>query len=265
MATEHNPRQIFERLFGTGTPGNRVENLQRRREEQRSILDYVMEDARAMQRRIAAHDKRKLDEYLTGVRALEAQIQRAEAMGDPRDPGIDTPVGVPQGHEDYVEMMFELMALAFESDSTRVISLMMGHDGDNRSYDFLGISEGHHDLTHHQDQEDRVAKVQRIDQWYAGQFAKLIRRLDSVQDSDGTSVLHNSMIMFGSGNADGNRHTHTDLPILLAGSGGGHLQPGRCNDYDGVPLANLYIRMTQNLGISDVTEFGDSNGTLGDV
>lgn len=265
MATEHNPRQVFERMFGAGAPGKRVANLQRRRDEQRSILDYVLEDARAMQRRVAVADNRKLDEYLTGVRALEEQIQRAEALGDPRDPGIETPAGVPQGHEEYVNVMFELMALAFQTDSTRVISLMLGHDGDNRSYDFLGIPEGHHDLTHHQDNVDRIEKVKQIDQWYATQFAKLVQRLDSMEDTDGNSVLHNSMIVFGSGNADGNKHTHTDLPILLAGSAGGGIQPGRYVNHGGVPLANLFLTMTQMLGINDVSQFGDSTGILSDV
>jgi Protein of unknown function (DUF1552) len=265
MATEHNPRQVFERIFGTGAPGTREATLKRRRDEQRSILDYVLEDARAMQRRVGVSDYRKLDEYLSGVRALEEQIQRAESLGDPRDPGIETPAGVPQKHEEYVSVMFELMALAFQTDSTRVVSLMLGHDGDNRSYDFLGIPEGHHDLTHHQDNQDRIEKVKRIDQWYAAQFAKLIQRLDSIEDSDGHSVLHNSMILFGSGNADGNKHTHTDLPILLAGSAGGNIKPGRFVNHNGVPLANLYVRMSHLLGIDDIKEFGDSTGTLSDV
>jgi hypothetical protein len=265
MATEHNPRMMFERLFGTGAPGERALNLKRRREEQRSILDYVLADARAMMRRVAVADQRKMDEYLTGVRALESQIQRAESLGDPQDPGTEAPAGVPQSHEEYVNVMFELMALAFQTDSTRVISLMLGHDGDNRSYDFLGISEGHHDLTHHQNREDRVTKVEQIDQWYAKQFEKLIRRLDESVDVDGNSVLHNSMILFGSGNADGNRHTHTDLPILMAGSAGGAFSPGRFVDYQGVPLANLYLKMTETLGIESVDQFGDSNGVLGDV
>lgn len=265
MATEHNPRQVFERLFGVGSPGQRVQNLKRRREEQRSILDYVMEDARRMQTRIAQADQRKLDEFLTGIRALETQIQRAEALGDPDDPGIETPAGVPQSHEAYVNVMFELMALAFETDSTRVASLMLGHDGDNRSYDFLGISEGHHDLSHHQNREDRITKVAQIDQWYAQQFAKFIERLDQGKDSDGNSILHNSMVVIGSGNADGNRHTHTDLPILLAGSGGGQLTPGRFVDHDGVPLANLYLKMASTMGVEDLDQFGDSTGMLQNV
>lgn len=265
MATEHNPRLVFERLFGVGAPGERVKSLQRRRTEQRSILDFVLDDARAMQKRIARNDQRKLDEYLTAVRALESQIERAEKLGDPVDPGVETPAGVPQSHEEYVNVMFELMALAFQTDSTRIISLMLGHDGDNRSYDFIGIAEGHHDLTHHQNREDRIKKVEQIDHWYVEQFAKLINRLDSLQDVDGKSVLHNSMVLIGSGNADGNRHTHTDLPLLLAGSAGGQFHPGRYVDHQSVPLANLYLKMAASLGIDGVREFGDSTGVLGDV
>lgn len=265
MATEHNPRQAFERLFGVGDPGERAESLKRRRDEQRSVLDYVIDDARRMQHRIAKADQRKLDEYLTGIRALETQIERAESLGDPKDPGIETPAGVPQAHDDYVGVMFDLMAMAFETDSTRVASLMLGHDGDNRSYDFLGISEGHHDLTHHQNREDRIAKVSQIDQWYGKQFARFIERLEQVKDSDGSSVLHNSIVVIGSGNADGNRHTHTDLPILLAGSGGGLMTPGRFVDHKGVPLANLYLKIAAAMGVDDLNRFGDSTGVLADV
>ena len=265
MATEHNPRLVFERLFGTGGPGERVHNLKRRRNEQRSILDYVLEDARSMRKSISREDHRKIDEYLAGVRALESQIQRAEELGDPEDPSMATPAGVPQSHEEYVNLMFELLALAFQTDSTRVASLMLGHDGDNRSFDFIGISEGHHDLTHHQDKQDRVNKVKKIDLWYAQQFAKFIGRLEAIEDSDGNSVLHNSMVLIGSGNADGNKHTHTDLPILLAGSAGGQFTAGRFVDYQHVPLSNLYLKIAHSMGIQDVDKFGDSTGVLGNV
>ncbi len=161
--------------------------------------------------------------------------------------------------------MCDLSVLAFQTDSTRVLSLMLGHDGDNRSYDFIGISEGHHDLTHHQDKADRIEKVEKIDYWYVQQFAKFLKRLDEVKDIDGNSLLHNSMVLFGSGNADGNKHTHTDLPIVLAGSGGGQLTPGRYVDYDGTPLTNLFLKMTDCLGIQGVDRIGDSSGRLNDV
>ncbi len=265
MATENNPRLVFERLFGEGAPGERLFNLQRRRAEQRSVLDFVLEDARAMHKRLQPSDRQKMDEYLSGVRELESRIQRAEELGDPADPGIETPVGIPQSHEAYVEIMYELTALAFQTDSTRVVSLMLGHDGDNRSYDFLNISEGHHDLTHHQDKEERIQKVEEIDLWYVKKFASFLKRMDEIEDLDGNSLLHNSMVVFGSGNADGNRHTHTDLPILLAGRGGGKLQPGRYIDHQATPLTNLYLSMAENMGVHSLQRFGDSTDRLKNI
>lgn len=265
MATENNPRIVFERLFGSGSPGKRTENLARRRAEQRSVLDFVLDDARAMQKRLQNSDRDKLNEYLTGVRELETRIQRAEQFGDPDDPSIESPIGIPESHEEYVDLMYELMALAFQTDSTRVASLMLGHDGDNRSYDFLNISEGHHDLTHHQNKQERIEKVEDIDRWYVQKFTKFLDRLDSIEDIDGNSLLHNSMVLFGSGNADGNRHTHTDLPLVLAGSGGGTLQPGRFSDSNSTPLCNLYMSMAQKMGVDSLERFGDSTGSLDNI
>ena len=265
MATETNPRLVFERMFGSGSLGQRSASLKLRREEQRSVLDFVMEDARIMQRRLQDSDKMKLDEYLTGVRELEKRIERAEQFGDPLDPTIETPVGIPQSHEEHVNLMCELTALAFQTDSTRIVSLLLGHDGDNRSFDFIGVSEGHHDLTHHQNKEDRIAKVASIDLWYAERFAKFLKRLDSIQDVDGNTLLHNSMIVYGSGNADGNRHSHTDLPVLLAGGGGGSLTNGRLVEHNSQPLTNLYLAMAERMGVGGVERFGDSSQLLKDI
>jgi hypothetical protein len=262
MSTENNPRLVFERLFGAGNKDERLANLKQRRVEQSSILDFVLEDARSMQRRLQAGDQRKLDEYLSGVRELERRIERAESFPDPQDPAIETPVGIPQSHTEYVQLMYELAAIAFETDSTRVLSLMLGHDGDNRSYDFLGIAEGHHDLTHHQNKLDRIEKVKQIDRWYVEQFGKFLSRLRSTTDVDGNSLLDNSIIVFGSGNADGNRHTHQDLPLILAGGGGGQLNPGRFKDMGGQPLSNLYVSIAQQMGLEGLARFGDSTGAL---
>lgn len=262
MATENNPRLVFERLFGAGKRGERAKSLQQRREDQRSILDFVLEDTRRMSQRLQSTDKRKLDEYLSGVRALERRIEKAESFGDPKDPDVDTPIGVPQSHQEYVAVMYDLLVLAFQTDSTRVASLMLGHDGDNRSYDFIGITEGHHSLSHHQNKEERIAKVQRIDRWYVEQFSKFLKKLESTKDVDGNSILHNSMIVFGSGNADGNNHTHTDLPLVLAGHGGGKLTAGRFVDHGGKPLTNLYVSLGQQMGLDSLSEFGDSNGII---
>ena len=148
-------------------------------------------------------------------------------------------MGVPPDYADYVQLMFDMLVLAFQTDSTRVATLMLAHDGSNRSFDQIGISEGHHDLTHHQNRPDWISKVADIDLWYVRQFARFLEKLQSTKDIDGKSLLHNSMIVYGSGNADANRHTHNNLPIVLAGGGGGTLTPGRYVKHGSKPLTNL--------------------------
>jgi hypothetical protein len=265
MPAESNPRLAFERLFGTGPPGQRLANLQRRRKEQRSILDFALEDARSMQRRLGSRDQEKLDQYLAGVREIETRIEKAERFADFRDPGVETPVGVPPDYAEHVQLMFDMLILAFQTDSTRVATLMLAHDGSNRSFDQIGISEGHHDLTHHQNRPDWISKVADIDLWYVRQFAKFLEKLQSTKDTDGKTLLHNSMIVYGSGNADANRHTHDNLPIVLAGGGGGTLTPGRFVKHGSKPLTNLFLSMADRLGLHEVKSFGDSAGRLGDV
>jgi hypothetical protein len=265
MAAESNPRRVFERLFGQGNAGERAANLERRQQEERSVLDFVLDDARAMQRRLAPQDQRKLDQYLTGVRDIEGRIQRAERLGRARDPGIETPAGIPTAYGDHVQLLFDILVLAFQTDSTRVATLLLAHDGSNRSFDQIGISEGHHDLTHHRNSQDRVAKVSDIDLWYVQQFSRLLTKLNQVRDADGTTLLHNSMIVYGSGNADANRHTHTNLPLLLAGAGGGALKTGRYVKHNNKPVTNLFLGMAQTLGVTRLDRFGDSTGRLTDI
>jgi hypothetical protein len=265
MPPEANPRRAFERLFGAGAPGQRRANLQRRRLEQRSILDFALEDARSMQRRLGSEDSKKLDQYLGGIREIETRIEKTERFGDVRDPSVATPEGVPTDFAEYIQLMFDMLILAFQTDSTRVATMMLAHDGSNRSFDHIGISEGHHDLSHHQNRPDWVEKVADIDLWYVRQFARFVENLEATKDADGKSLLHNSMIVYGSGNADGNRHTHNNLPVVLAGGGGGTLTPGRYVKHGSKPLTNLYLSMADRLGLGDLDRFGDSAGQLGDV
>ena len=219
MTPEANPRQVFERLFGAGAPGERVENAKRRRQEQRSILDFVMQDARSMQQRLGARDQDKLDQYLTGIRELEARIQKAERRGDPKDPMVETPAGIPADYGQHIQLMYDIMLLAFQTDSTRIATMLLAHDGSNRSFADIGVPEGHHDLSHHQNNTDKIEKITAIDLWYVQQFGKFLEKMAATKDVDGNSILHNTMIVYGGGNADGNRHTHSNLPILLAGAG----------------------------------------------
>ncbi len=265
MTPEANPRLAFERLFGEGPPGERKNNLLRRRQEQRSVLDFVREDAKAMQRRLGARDNDKLDQYLTGIREIETRIAKAEAFSDSPDPGIDAPSGVPADYAEYVRLMYDLLLLAFQSDSTRVGTLLLAHDGSNRSFEDIGISEGHHDLTHHQNRAEWIAKVSDIDLWYARQFVGFLDRLKKTVDVDGNSLLHNSMIVYGGGNADANRHTHSNLPIVLAGAGGGTLKTGRYLKHGGQPVTNLFLSLADRCGLTSLESFGDSTGRLEDI
>ncbi len=265
MSPESNPRSVFERLFGTGNPGQRNHSLARRRHEQKSVLDFVLEDARAMQRRLPSTDRDKLGQYLEGIREIEKRIEKAERFGTATDPAMDTPAGVPQSYEHYVQLTYDLLFLAFQTDSTRVASLLLAHDGSNRSFDHIGIVEGHHDLTHHQNKADQIKKVEEIDQWYVRMFSGFLDKLAGAQDIDGKSILHNSMIVYGSGNADGNKHTHSDLPIVLAGNAGGALTPGRFVDHRSKPLTNLYLSMAEFMGVQDLKRFGDSTDRLSNL
>jgi hypothetical protein len=265
MTPEANPRQVFERLFGAGAPGQRAENLRLRRLEQRSLLDFVSEDARDMQRRLNARDRDKLDQYLTGVREVEVRIQRAEKLGDAKDPKVDAPADAPASYAERIELMFEMLRLAFESDSTRVATLLLAHDGSNRSFAEIGVPEGHHDLSHHFNDAEKIRKVSEIDLWYVKQLAKLLQKLEETKDVDGHSVLHNSMIIYGGGNADGNRHTHVNLPAILAGSAGGALTPGRYVKHGSKPMTNLFVSMAEIMRVRGVERFGDSTGRLRNV
>jgi hypothetical protein len=265
MTPENNPRLVFERLFGPGAHGERAANAQSRLLARRSVLDFVSDDARRMHQRLGRSDQEKLDQYLTGVREVEQRIHQAEKFGPNVDPAQPTPSGVPQKHADYVDLMYDMMLLAFKTDSTRVATFVLGHDGDNRSFGHIGIAEGHHDLSHHQNNEERMEKVAQIDRWYVERFAAFLQRLDAVEDVDGHSLLHNSRIIYGSGNADGNRHSHDNLPIVLAGGGGGALTPGRYVQHGGKPLSNLFLSLADQAGVRTLERFGDSTGQLGNV
>ena len=262
VTAEANPRLAFERLFGTGAPGARVENSRHRQMAQKSVLDFVMDDARSMQKRLGGSDKEKLEQYLTGVRDIEARIQKAEKLGAAPDPATETPAGVPSDQTEYVGLMFDLMAMAFQTDSTRIASFCLAHDGDNRSFSHIGIPEGHHDLSHHQNDPDRIEKVAKIDFWYVQQFAKFLAKLRDIKDADGNSLLHNSMILYGSGDSDGNRHTHSNLPLVLAGGGGGLLSPAGYTNYNAAPACNLFLSLADRMGIKNIERFGDSTGRL---
>src|SRR5215213_2590418 len=264
LSPEPNPRLVFEKLFGGGTSAEREANLRQRLERRRSVLDFVLDDVKRLNRNLGRNDKQKVDEYLAGVRKLEQQIEKNEKFKLP-DASLGQPAGIPESHEEHVDLMYELMAVAFETDSTRVVSYCVAPEGSNRPFPTLGISEGHHFLTHHQGNQDKVAKVAKIERWYMDRFARFLGRLDAMKDADGKSVLDNSMLVYGCAIGDGNRHNHDDLPVVLAGGGGGTLTPGKHLKLPGAtPMTNLYMAMLNRMGVK-AERVGDSTGVLESV
>ncbi len=265
VAPEANPRAVFERLFGGGPIGSRQANFKKRLAQQRSILDFVIEDAKSLRRQANSHDTQKLDEYLTSIRAIEKRIQDSEKVKDIPDPEIETPSGIPERFSEHMALMYDMVGLAFQTDSTRVATLQLAHEGMNTSYPEIGIDEGHHYLSHHKEDPEKMKKIAVIDRYYLEQFALFLERLDAMEDVDGGSVLDNSMIVYGCGHCDGNRHTHDNLPILLAGKGGGELKTDRFVYHDSVPMTNLYLGLAEKLGIKSLDRLGDSTGKLKNV
>jgi hypothetical protein len=255
---EPNPRLVFERLFGAGSPEERGKSLARRRERERSILDFIRDDAQALSAKLSPQDGRKLDEYLTSIREIEQRIARFEQFGDLPNPNVPAPEGVPDQFEGRMQVMYDMIALAFETDMTRIATLILSHDGSNRSFPDIDISRGHHDLSHHQGNEDNLRQIAMIDRHYVSYFAKFLEKLAALKDADGTSVLHNSMIVYAGGNADGNAHSHEDLPVILAGAGGGALTTGRFHEVPSMPMANMLLEMLEHMGVRGIDRFGDS-------
>lgn len=262
VAPEPNPRLLFERLFGAGNRGERNESFKRRQQQQRSILDFVLEDARSLERQLTYRDRQKIGEYLTSVREIEKRIEKAEQFGPAPDPAIDTPSGVPPSFAEYIQIMFDMLVLAFQTDSTRIATFLLANEGSNRSFPEIGIAEGHHYLTHHRNQQNMMDKVAEIDLFYVQQFARFLEKMEAAKDTDGNSLLHNSMIVYGSGNSDGNRHTHVNLPVLLAGAGGGKITPGRHVNFGSVPMSNMLLTLADHMGAKNVDRLGDSTGRL---
>jgi hypothetical protein len=260
LSPEHNPQFVFERLFGQGPANQRIANLKRREAENHSILDYVLEDAKSVNAKLDGRDRQKLDQYLTSVREIEQRIESTSKMRV-QNPDVDAPAGVPVMYSDHVALMFDMLMLAFQTDSTRVATLLLAREGSNRPFSDIGISSGHHDLTHHKNSAEIIAKVREIDRWYVQQHARFLEKMADTQDVDGRSLLDNSMIVYGSGNADGNRHTHSNLPILMAGSGGGKFKTGRYVRVPPTPLTNLFLTMADSMG-AKVESHGDSTGRL---
>ncbi len=260
-AKEVDPRFVFDRLFGGKVASESNPSASRRQRRDRTLLDFVADDARRLRDRLGQADRRKLDEYLTGVREIERRIDAARPLVEVGQASVARPVGIPSDYREHLRLMSDLLVLAFRADLTRVATFVFANDGSNRSYGAIGVPEGHHDLSHHGQDARKLEKVRAINRFHVEQYAYLVERLKAAREGDGT-LLDHCMVVYGSGISDGNAHNHEDLPILLAGKGNGTLKPGRHVRFPSeTPLTNLHLSLLDRMGV-EVEAFGDSTGML---
>jgi hypothetical protein len=254
------PRALFERIFGKGLPMTPEERL-RQSKYRRSILDFVTEDTHKLEATLGPTDRRKLDEYLSSIREVERQIDRAETDNAQIEPNMDKPYGIPADFAEHFRMMSNMMAIAFQADQTRIITFLMTREGSSRPYRELGIPDGHHPLTHHRNQADLIEKVRQINTYHVQQFASFVEKMKATKEGDGT-LLDNCMLVYGAGLSDPNAHLHEDLPTVIVGKGGNYFKTGRrVIARRETPMCNLFLTMMDRMGVP-VDNFGDSTGKL---
>ena len=258
LPMEHNPRTVFERLFGDSETTDAKARLARARKD-RSLLDSVTSKVTDLQRGLGPGDRRRLAEFVDAVRDVERRIQKVEEQSAIELPVTDRPVGVPATFEEHARLMFDLQVLAYQTDLTRVITFMVGREFSGRSYPEIGVPDAHHPTSHHRNDPDKLAKLVQVNMFHVRQFAYFLEKLASTPDGDG-SLLDHIIVMYGCGMSDGNRHVHENLPILLAGGGAGQLKGGRHLRYPKVPVANLHLTLLDKLGIQ-ADRLGDSTST----
>jgi len=264
MPPTADPRLVFERLFGAEEDPDLAAGRAIREASRKSILDVVLGDARSLQKSLGATDRRKVDEYLTAVRETEVAIdQDVKFRAAQPPPSINRPDGIPADFTEHVRIMYDLLGFALQTDSTRIATFMVLREGSNRPYPFIGVNEGHHDLSHHGNSTEKKAKIAKINHFHLEQFAVFLASLKAMREQGG-SVLDNSMIVLGSAIADGNKHQHTELPVLLCGHGSGALQPGRHIKFGETPMTNLYLTLLSQMGVK-ADRIGDSTGMLKNV
>ena len=258
---EVDPRLVFERLFGNAKPNETAASQSKREQQKKSVLDFVMEDARDLRSRLGIRDQQKLDEYLHAVREVESRIAQVELLGKGGTPNMQKPSGIPKVYSEHARLMMDLLALALQTDQTRIATFMMANDGSNRSYAEIGVRDGHHDLSHHGGNKKKQESISRINQLHMTQFAHFLRRLKSVKEGNGT-LLDSCMILYGAGIGDGNAHNHDNLPVLVAGSGGGRIETGRHLKFkQNTPMNNLFLSLLERMDVR-TDKLGDSTGHL---
>lgn len=262
LPPEVNPRAAFERLFGSGDIEQDPVRRARQRKYDQSILDFVLEDASRLKGTLGATDRRKLDEYLFSVRDIEKRIAGVERDSDAAPPDMAKPGrSIPQDFTMHSRLMLDLLAVAFQTDSTRVSTLMFGLEQSNRNFNEINIPESHHGLSHHRGDQEKIARLARINRYQMEQFAYFLEKMSSIQDGGGT-LLDHSMVIYGASLADANRHQHDNLPTILAGGAAGLRPAGRHVRYpEETPMANLFVAMADKMG-AGIESFGDSNGSI---
>jgi len=258
---ELSPRALFERLFGDGESTDPAVRLKRMSQD-RTILDFVSGDLTRLENTLGAGDKRKLEEYVEGIRDIERRISKAEEQSATmKMPVMERPTGIPDTFEEHTKLMSDLIVIAFQTDMTRVVTYMMAREGSNRSYREIGVPDGHHSLSHHMLDPDKMAKVQKIDQLHVKAFSYLVSRMQATPDGDGT-LLDHSMLLYGSSIRDGNIHDHLDLPLVLAGGKSANIVGGRHIQYKPeTPMTNFLLTMLDKVGVPAET-LGDSTGKV---
>ncbi len=257
LPKEVNPKLVFERLFSTEGAARRAQRDALRK----SVLDFVREDSGDITGKLGANDRRKIDEYFSSIRDIELRMERAAKLPPVKTPDVAAPDGIPASYEEHIRLLCDLIVLAFQADVTRVATFVLANEGSNKPYPFIGVSEGHHELSHHGRNQTKLQKIRDINRFHTTQLAYLLEKLRGVQEGDGT-LLDHSMVAYGSGNSDGDRHNHDDLPILLAGRGCGTITPGRHVRFSNeTPLNNLWLSMLDRMEVK-VDQLGDSTGTL---
>ena len=258
LPMENNPRVVFERLFGEG--GSTAERRAQFRKD-RSILDAISDDLHRLEREVGAGDRARVTQYLDAVRAIERRIQLSE-RSDAELPPLDRPVGIPESYTKHVGLMFDLAALAWQADITRVFTFMLGRELNGRAYPEVGIPESHHGLSHHRNDPEKLAQLAKINTFHVTLFRDFLETLAATPDGDGT-LLDQSLVLYGAALSDSNKHLHYDLPLLLAGGSGGQLQGGRHLRYPrDTPMTNLLVSQLDKAGIRLDDGLGDSTGRL---
>jgi hypothetical protein len=260
LPIENDPRAVFERLFGTSGSTDRGARLARMQRD-KSILDFVGIEVDSLEKVIGPQDKIKLTEYLDSVRDIERRIQLAEAQNTRELPVVDQPVGVPSDYAEHARLMMDLLALAYQTDLTRISTFMLAREVSARAYPEIGVSDSHHPLSHHQDEAAKLERLHKINEYQFRQFAYLVKKLAAMPEGDGMMLDH-TLFLYGTGISDSNTHFHDDLPIALIGGKAAGIKGGRYIRYGkGTPLANLHMTVLEKLGVP-VEKFGDSTGKL---